>query len=46
MEQLQVVRGRDPNRIEAITGATISSKAVTVSVREAVQKLSETVGKP
>ena len=38
-DQLVVVRTRDPQAIEAITGATISSTAVTKSVREAVQKL-------
>jgi len=39
-DQLVVVRGKDPRAIEAITGATISSTAVTKSVRETVQKLS------
>ena len=38
-EQLVVVRSEDPDAIEAITGATISSTAVTKSVREAVEKL-------
>ena len=38
-DQLKVVRTEDPEAIEAITGATISSTAVTKSVREAVQKL-------
>jgi H+/Na+-translocating ferredoxin:NAD+ oxidoreductase subunit G len=38
-EQLLVVRSKDPEAIEAITGATISSTAVTKSVREAVEKL-------
>lgn len=37
--QLKVVRTKDPEAIEAITGATTSSTAVTKSVREAVQKL-------
>lgn len=37
--QLKVVRTKDPEAIEAITGATISSTAVTKSVSEAVQKL-------
>ncbi len=44
--QLQVVRGKDPNQIEAITGATISSKAVTVSVRDALDKLQSIVKQP
>ncbi|MEA1996665.1 MAG: FMN-binding protein [Gemmatimonadota bacterium] len=39
VEYLEVVRGKDPERIEAITGATISSEAVAGSVREAVIKL-------
>jgi electron transport complex protein RnfG len=38
-DQLKVVRTEDPEAIEAITGATISSTAVTKSVREALQKL-------
>jgi Na+-translocating ferredoxin:NAD+ oxidoreductase RnfG subunit len=40
---LEVVRAKDPARIEAITGATISSKAVTNSVREALTKLKTVV---
>jgi electron transport complex protein RnfG len=43
IEQLEVVRAKDPARIEAITGATISSKAVTNSVREALTKLKTVV---
>ena len=39
IENLVVVRAHDPERIEAITGATISSKAVALSVREAIGKL-------
>lgn len=39
MDQLQVVRNPDPNAIEAITGATISSTAVTRSVKETLEKL-------
>jgi electron transport complex protein RnfG len=38
-DQLNVVRAKNPEAIEAITGATISSTAVTKSVRETVQKL-------
>ena len=44
LDQLQVVRGKTDDMIEAITGATISSRAVTKSVREAVQSLSEKTG--
>jgi electron transport complex protein RnfG len=40
----QLVRGGGPNGIEAITGATISSRAVTSSVRETVVRLDEVIG--
>ncbi|MBN2289621.1 MAG: FMN-binding protein [Candidatus Glassbacteria bacterium] len=40
-DQLVVVRTKNPEAVEAITGATISSTAVTRSVREAVRKLKE-----
>jgi len=43
VEYLEVVRSPDPDRIEAITGATISSEAVTNSVREAVEKLQQVI---
>ena len=44
LEYLEVVvRTPDPERIEAITGATISSEAVTNSVREAVEKLQKVI---
>jgi len=46
IEQLQVVRGKDPSRIEAITGATISSRAVTNSVRAAVEQLQSKIKQP
>jgi len=39
IDYLEVVRTPDPERIEAITGATISSKAVSGSVRESIIKL-------
>jgi electron transport complex protein RnfG len=41
---LQLVRGGGPNGIEAITGATISSRAVTSSVRETVTELDKVIG--
>lgn len=41
VDQLEVVKMEDPNRIEAISGATISSRAVTKGVREGVQFLKE-----
>ncbi|MEA2064285.1 MAG: FMN-binding protein [Gemmatimonadota bacterium] len=40
-DQLEVVRSPAPDAIEAITGATISSRAVAGSVREAALKLKE-----
>jgi len=43
LESLEVVRAADPERIEAITGATISSQAVANSVREAVEKLQNVI---
>lgn len=43
LEYLEVVRRADPERIEAITGATISSEAVTNSVREAVEQLQKVI---
>lgn len=43
LEYLEVVRTEDPERIEAITGATISSQAVTNSVREAVEELQKVI---
>ena len=42
-EYLEVVRTADPERIEAITGATISSEAVTSSVRKAVEQLEQVI---
>jgi len=40
---LQLVRGGGPNGIEAITGATISSRAVASSVRETVARLDKVI---
>jgi H+/Na+-translocating ferredoxin:NAD+ oxidoreductase subunit G len=40
---VKLLRGGGPQGIEAITGATISSRAVTISVREAVQRLDQVV---
>ncbi|MBW7996752.1 MAG: FMN-binding protein [Candidatus Glassbacteria bacterium] len=40
---LQLVRGGGPDGIEAITGATISSRAVSQSVRETVRKLDQVI---
>jgi electron transport complex protein RnfG len=40
ISQLELVKGEPkPNKIQAITGATISSRAVTNGVRDAVQML-------
>ncbi len=41
--QLEVGRNADQQRIEAITGATISSRAVATSVRDALQRLEKVV---
>ena len=40
---LQLARGGGPNGIEAITGATISSRAVASSVRETVVQLGKVI---
>lgn len=45
-EQLLVVRVPDPNHIESITGATITSDAIASSVRAAIERLRQDVGKP
>jgi electron transport complex protein RnfG len=41
LDQLEVVKNPDPEKIEAISGATISSRAVTKGVKEAVKFLVE-----
>lgn len=41
LDQLQVVKNPDPNKIEAISGATISSRGVTNGVKTGVQELVE-----
>ena len=43
-DELQVVKVPDPNRIQAVTGATISSKACTRGVRAGVRFLMKTYG--
>ena len=43
LNQLTVVREADPTRIQAITGATISTKAVVASVENGVKKIKATV---
>ncbi len=40
---VKLLRGGGPRGIESITGATISSRAVTLSVRETVQRLDKVV---
>ncbi len=40
---VKLLRGGGPDGIEAITGATISSRAVTKSVRETVQRLDQVI---
>lgn len=39
LEQLEVVKRPDPGKIQAITGATITSRAVTKTVKEALESL-------
>lgn len=48
LAQLNVVKQpvTDGSAVEAITGATISSKAVTAAIREAVEAVGETKGQP
>jgi electron transport complex protein RnfG len=41
LDQLEVVKQPDPNKIEAISGATISSRGVTNGVRQGVKFLME-----
>jgi len=41
LEQLEVVKVEGTDKVQAISGATISSRAVTKGVREAVNKLTE-----
>lgn len=40
---VKLLRGGGPSGIESITGATISSRAVTVSVRATVQRLDQVI---
>lgn len=44
LDELVVVKNPDPTKIEAITGATISSRAVTKGVRGAVKFMMEKYG--
>ena len=44
LDQLEVVKNPDPNAIEAISGATISSRAVAKGVRDAVKFMMEKYG--
>jgi len=41
--QLEVTRSKEKGKINAITGATISSKAVTAAVRDACQRIEKAV---
>jgi len=41
LEQLEVIKQPDPNKIEAISGATISSRAVTKGIKTGVEMLKE-----
>lgn len=43
---LEVVKNHDTNRIDAITGATITSRAVTKAVREALERFGDLRKKP
>ena len=43
LNQLTVVRESDPTKIQAITGATISTKAVVASVENGVKKIKAVV---
>ena len=43
LNQLMVVRESDPTKIQAITGATISTKAVVTSVEDGVKKIKAVV---
>ncbi|HHT9117226.1 MAG TPA: FMN-binding protein [Candidatus Hypogeohydataceae bacterium YC38] len=42
LNQLEVVRQQDPEKIVAITGATITTKAVTAAVKNAIEKITKT----
>jgi electron transport complex protein RnfG len=44
VKSLEVIKGETDDKIESLTGATISSEAVTRSVREGIERLSEAVG--
>jgi electron transport complex protein RnfG len=44
LEQLEVVKRKDPERIQAITAATISSKAATEAVQTALKRIQKVVG--
>jgi len=43
LEQLEVVKVKNPERIQAITAATISSRAATKAVRNALQRVQKVV---
>ena len=45
LDQLVVVKTGEPDRIQAITAATISSKATTKAVRNAIERIVREVGK-
>jgi Na+-translocating ferredoxin:NAD+ oxidoreductase RnfG subunit len=45
LDQLRVVKQDEPDKIVALTGATISSRATTAAVREAVGRIVKAVGK-
>lgn len=42
LNQLEVVRQQDPEKIVAITGATITTRAVTAAVKNAIEKITKT----
>jgi electron transport complex protein RnfG len=44
VKSLEVVKGETEDKIESLTGATISSVAVTQSVKEGIERLSQEIG--
>jgi electron transport complex protein RnfG len=44
LEHLEVIKGETEDKIQAITGATISTRAVTNGVKDAVAMLKERYG--
>jgi Na+-translocating ferredoxin:NAD+ oxidoreductase subunit G len=46
LDGLVVVKNHDTNKIDAITGATITSRAVTKAVRESLEQFGEFLKKP